>query len=51
MSTKKYTITKLEQIQAKNVPCGMFPGMNRSRKFVDRKHKANKNACRGRVEQ
>ena len=27
--------------------CGTYPGQNRSLKFVDRKKRANKNACRG----
>ena len=28
---------------------GTYPGQNRARTFVDRKHRANKYACRGRV--
>jgi hypothetical protein len=44
------TFTKLELIKLQSkAPCGTYPGQNRSRKFVDRKRKANKNACRGRV--
>ena len=39
--------TREEEILARpKFACGMFPGMNRSRKFVDRKKRANKNACR-----
>jgi len=44
------TITRVERIlAAAKAPCGTYPGANRSRKFVDRKHKANKQACRGKV--
>jgi len=46
-------ISKLEKIKAArtaNAP-GIFPGMNRARVFKDRKKHANKNACRGRVQQ
>jgi len=44
------TISRVEVILAKaKAPCGTYPGANRSRKFVDRKRKANKNACRGKV--
>ena len=50
MKIKVATISKLEVIQARTkAPCGTYPGANRSRKFVDRKRKANKNACRGKV--
>ena len=56
MSNKKPTVnqyarmTREERILARAKPaCGTFPGMNRARTFVDRKHKANKNACRGKV--
>lgn len=42
--------TRAEKILARPKPAiGTFPGMNRSRKFADRKHRANKNACRGKV--
>ena len=42
---------KLEKIRARGkASCGMFPGMNRSRKFRDRKHHANKYGSRGKVE-
>lgn len=49
---KKFRLpqTREEKILARpKAACGVFPGMNRSRKFVDRKKKANKNACRGKV--
>jgi len=56
MARKKYTakqyaqLTKNERIMARpKAAVGTFPGMNRARTFVDRKRKANKNACRGRV--
>jgi hypothetical protein len=40
--------TREEKILARPKPAiGTYPGQNRSRKFVDRKKKANKNACRG----
>jgi hypothetical protein len=41
--------TKAEKVLARpKFACGTYPGQNRSRKFVDRKKKANKNACRKR---
>ncbi len=41
-------ITREEKILARvRVACGTYPGQNRARTFVDRKKKANKNACRG----
>jgi hypothetical protein len=44
-------MTHNERIVARHKPaCGTFPGMGRARTFVDRKHKANKNACRGKVQ-
>jgi hypothetical protein len=56
MSKRKPTMkqfaqmTRLERIVARSKPAiGTYPGQNRARKFVDRKRKANKNACRGRV--
>lgn len=41
---------KLEQINRRKAAqaCGTFPGMNRARRFTDRKKRANKEACRGR---
>jgi hypothetical protein len=51
MSNKaKKPQTKAERILARPKPAiGTFPGMNRARTFADRKRKANKSACRGRV--
>jgi hypothetical protein len=56
MSRKKPTqkqraqMTREEKIVARHKPaCGTFPGMGRARTFKDRKHHANKNACRGKV--
>ena len=47
---KPPTLTRTEKIlQRLKVPCGTFPGMNRARTFADRKKKANRNACRGKV--
>ena len=45
---KKLIITKLMQIKARQsaeAP-GTYPGQNRSRKFINRKKQANKQACR-----
>ena len=42
--SKKEILTKI-----KKVAIGIFPGMNRSRKFKDKKKEANRKACRGRV--
>lgn len=43
--------SKLELIQAmkRATAPGTYPGQNRARTFVDRKKKADKNKCRGRV--
>lgn len=56
MSKKKPTVrqyaqmTREERILARpKVATGTYPGQNRARTFVDRKRKANKLACRGRV--
>ena len=48
---KQYAqMTREERIVARpKAAIGTFPGMNRARTFVDRKRKANKNACRGKV--
>ena len=50
-TAKQYAqMTREERIVARAKPAiGTYPGQNRSRKFVDRKRKANKLACRGRV--
>ena len=49
---KQYAqMTREERIVARTKPaCGTYPGANRARTFVDRKHKANKSACRGKVQ-
>lgn len=51
-SVRQYAqMTREEKILARpKAAIGTYPGQNRSRKFVDRKRKANKNACRGRVQ-
>lgn len=50
---KQYAqMTREERILARpKAAIGTYPGANRARTFADRKHKANKNACRGRVRQ
>lgn len=40
--TKKQILTEINKIRV-----GTFPGMNRSRKFKDRRKEANRKACRG----
>lgn len=43
-------MTREERILARpKAAIGTYPGANRARTFVDRKHKANKSACRGMV--
>lgn len=44
--------TREERILAalSKVACGTYPGQNRARKFVDRKRRANKSACRGKYQ-
>ena len=43
-------LTREEKIIARmKAHCGTYPGQNRARKFVDRKKRANKNACREKV--
>ena len=43
---------KYQQIQARGkAACGTYPGQNRARTFADKKHKANKYACRGNYDQ
>lgn len=50
VKTPKLPQTKAERVLARpKVACGTYPGQNRSRKFVDRKKRANKNACRGKA--
>jgi hypothetical protein len=48
---KPPVLTAEEKIlrRVKQPAIGTFPGMGRARTFVDRKHRANKYACRGRV--
>jgi hypothetical protein len=48
---KPPTLTAVEKIlqRVRQPAIGTFPGMGRARTFADRKHKANKNACRGKV--
>ena len=48
---KQYAqMTREERLVARpKAACGTYPGQNRARTFVDRKRKANKNACRGKV--
>jgi hypothetical protein len=49
---KPPTLTAAEKIirRVKSVGAiGTFPGMGRARTFKDRKHHANKYACRGRA--
>lgn len=44
--------TREEKILARPKPAiGTYPGQNRARYFVDRKKKANKGKCRGKVAQ
>lgn len=57
MARKKHTakqfaqMTRIERIVARPKPAiGTYPGQNRARTFVDRKKKANRNACRGKVD-
>lgn len=49
---KQYAqMSRTERLLARpKAACGTYPGANRARTFVDRKHKANKNACRGKVQ-
>jgi len=49
---KQYAqMSRTERLLARAKPaCGTYPGQNRARTFADRKHKANKNACRGKVQ-
>ena len=48
---KPPVLTAEEKIlrRVKQPAIGTFPGMGRARTFVDRKHRANKYACRGRI--
>lgn len=54
--SRKVKIPKLPQTKAERVlarpkvACGTYPGQNRARKFVDRKRRANKSACRGKYQ-
>jgi hypothetical protein len=44
-------MTREERIVARpKAAIGTYPGQNRARRFVDRKRKANKQACRGKVQ-
>ena len=50
IKTPKLPQTRAERILARpKVATGTYPGQNRARVFVDRKKKANKNKCRGKV--
>ena len=52
LMAKKPNNSKLEWIKRlRNATApGMYPGMNRARKFRDHKHYGNKYGCRGKVE-
>lgn len=45
----KFTELDLIRILKRATAPGTYPGQNRARTFVDRRKKANKGACRGRV--
>lgn len=48
MSIKVKIATRREMILATvHSKVGTYPGANRARTFVDKRHKANKSACRG----